>query len=123
MPAEHVHRYIDATRDRALDTLKALVRQPSVSAQDNGVKECARVLADIMRAMGIPADVIDTPTQPVVYGHVVEDPSAYTLLLYGHYDVQPAEPLELWHSPPFEPTVRDGRLYGRGTGDNKGQLI
>ena len=123
MPAEHVHSYIDAKRDQAVDTLKALVRQPSVSAQDNGVKECARVLADIMGAMGIAADVIDTPTQPVVCGHIVTDPSAYTLLLYGHYDVQPVEPLELWQSAPFEPTVRDGRLYGRGTGDNKGQLI
>ena len=123
MPVEQIHRYIDATRDQALETLKALVRQPSVSAQDNGVKECARLLADIMRALGIPAEVIDTPTQPVVCGQIIENPSAYTLLLYGHYDVQPAEPLELWQSPPFEPMVRDGRLYGRGTGDNKGQLI
>ena len=123
MPTDRVHRFIDDRRDESLEILKTLIRQPSISAQDTGVKECARLLAGIMRTVGIPSEVIETPTQPVVYGEVLKAPGAYTLLLYGHYDVQPPEPLDLWHSPPFEPTVRDGRLYGRGTGDNKGQLI
>lgn len=123
MATERVHRYIDEHRDESLEILKALIRQPSISAQDLGVKECARLLAGIMRDLGVSSEVIETPTQPVVYGEIGRDPSAYTLLLYGHYDVQPPEPLDLWYSPPFEPTVRDGRLYGRGTGDNKGQLI
>lgn len=123
MSSERVHRYIDKHRDESLEVLKTLIRQPSISAQDVGVKECARLLAGIMRGFGIPSEVIETPTQPVVYGEITRDPKAHTLLLYGHYDVQPPEPLDLWHSPPFEPTVRDGRLYGRGTGDNKGQLI
>ncbi len=123
MSTARVHHFIDGHRDESLEILKTLIRQPSISAQDKGVKECARLLAGIMQTFGIPSEVIETPTQPVVYGEVLKDPGAYTLLLYGHYDVQPPEPLDLWHSPPFEPTVRDGRLYGRGTGDNKGQLI
>ena len=123
MATEYVHRYIDARRDQSLDILKTLVRQPSISAQDKGVKECAQLLADILRTLGIAAEIIDTPTQPVVYAELLKDPKAFTLLCYGHYDVQPPEPFELWQSPPFEPTIRDGRLYGRGTGDNKGQLI
>ena len=123
MSIERVHRYIDDHREESLETLKDLIRQPSISAQDTGVKECARYLADLTRRLGIRSEILDTPTQPVVYGEVPVDPNAYTLLLYGHYDVQPPEPLDLWRTPPFEPTVRDGRLYGRGTGDNKGQLL
>jgi len=123
MTTDLVHRFIDDHRDDSLEALKTLIRQPSISAQDKGVKECAGLLANTMRRFGIPAEVIETPTQPVVYGEIIRAPGDYTLLCYGHYDVQPPEPLELWTSPPFEPTVRDGRLYGRGTGDNKGQLI
>ena len=123
MKAAHVHRFIDDHRSESLETLKTLIRQPSISAHDKGVKDCSRLLADIMRGFGIPAEIIETPTQPVVYGEIRKDAGAFTLLCYGHYDVQPPEPLELWTSPPFEPTIRDGRLYGRGTGDNKGQLI
>ncbi|HYM68314.1 MAG TPA: M20/M25/M40 family metallo-hydrolase, partial [bacterium] len=123
MSMARVHRYIDEHRGEALETLKGLVRQPSISAQDIGVKECARYLADVLHGLGIPAEVIPTETQPIVYGEITRDPQAYTLLCYGHYDVQPPEPLELWETPPFEPTLRDGKLYGRGTGDNKGQLI
>jgi acetylornithine deacetylase/succinyl-diaminopimelate desuccinylase-like protein len=123
MSTDRVHQHIEDHRSEALETLKTLIRQPSISAQDKGVKECARLLAGIMRDLGIGVEVIDTPTQPVVYGEIVKDPKTCTLLLYGHYDVQPPEPLELWESPPFEPTIRNGRLYGRGTGDNKGQLI
>ena len=123
MATDGVHRYIDAHREDSLGILKTLIRQPSISAQNTGVKECAQVLIGIMRDLGVPAEVIQTPTQPVVLGELRRDPKAYTLLLYGHYDVQPPEPLDLWQSPPFEPTIRDGRLYGRGTGDNKGQLI
>ncbi len=123
MSTDRVHRRVDDHRERSLEILKDLVRQPSISAQDKGVGECASLLSGIMRDLGISSEVMETPTQPIVYGEIIKDPSAYTLLCYGHYDVQPPEPLELWESPPFEPTVRDGRLYGRGTGDNKGQLI
>jgi acetylornithine deacetylase/succinyl-diaminopimelate desuccinylase-like protein len=123
MAVDRVHRYLDEHRDRSLELLITLLRQPSISAQDQGVKECAQLLAQLMRGLGIGAEIIPTATQPVVFGEIVKDPKSFTLLCYGHYDVQPPEPLELWESPPFEPTIRKGRLYGRGTGDNKGQLI
>ena len=123
MAIDRVHRYLDEHRDRSLELLMTLLRQPSISAQDTGVKECAQLLAQLMRGLGISAEIIPTATQPVVFGEIFKDPTSFTLLCYGHYDVQPPEPLELWESPPFEPTIRDGRLYGRGTGDNKGQLI
>jgi acetylornithine deacetylase/succinyl-diaminopimelate desuccinylase-like protein len=118
-----VHRLIDERREDSLETLKTLIRQPSISAQDKGVRECANLLSGMLRDFGISSRIIETRTQPVVYGEIVNHRAGYTLLCYGHYDVQPPEPLELWQSPPFEPTIRDGRLYGRGTGDNKGQLI
>lgn len=123
MSIERVHAYIDDHREEALATLVRLVRQPSISAQNVGVRECAHLLAGILSEYHIPVRVIDTPTQPVVYGTLMRDPKAFTLICYGHYDVQPPEPLDLWQSPPFEPDVRGGRIYGRGVGDNKGQLL
>ncbi|HLW49144.1 MAG TPA: M20/M25/M40 family metallo-hydrolase [bacterium] len=123
MSIERVHAYIDEHRDDELAALVRLVRQPSISAQNAGVRECAQLLAGILAEYRIPARVIDTPTQPVVYGDLARDPKAFTLICYGHYDVQPPEPLDLWQSPPFDPQVRGGRIYGRGVGDNKGQLL
>ncbi len=123
MSLEGVHRYIDEHRSEALDILRDLVARPSISAQDKGVKECAAHLAALLGRFGIAAEVVPTPTQPIVYGEIIRDPGGYTLLCYGHYDVQPPEPLDLWQTPPFEPTIRDGRLFGRGAGDNKGQLL
>lgn len=123
MAIDRVHAYIDEHRDDELATLVRLVRQPSISAQNTGVRECAALLAGILGEFRIPARIIDTPTQPVVYADLVRDPKAFTLICYGHYDVQPAEPLDLWQSAPFDPQVRGGRIYGRGVGDNKGQLL
>jgi acetylornithine deacetylase/succinyl-diaminopimelate desuccinylase-like protein len=88
-----------------------------------GVKECAELLAQMMRDDGIETQILPTAGQPVIVGKGDHVPGAPTALVYGHYDVQPVDPPEAWHSPPFEPTVRDGRLWGRGTGDNKGQLL
>ncbi len=118
-----VKQYLRQHRDSHLKILKQLVAQPSISAHDDGVTECAQLLADIMRQHSIEAEILQTPGQPVVYGELDGISDDYTLLCYGHYDVQPPEPMELWESPPFEPTLREGRLFGRGTGDNKGQLI
>ncbi|MFO7941278.1 MAG: M20/M25/M40 family metallo-hydrolase [Bacillota bacterium] len=119
-----VHDNIDARRDEFLQDLIELVSQPSISARDEGVKECAELLAGMLEELGVSSRILPTAGQPVVYGEISSgDPEAFTLICYGHYDVQPPEPLELWESPPFEPTIREGRLFGRGTGDNKGQLL
>ncbi len=116
--------FLKQKQDEHLQALRRLVQQPSISAHDRGVEDCARLLCSMMQQRGIEAEVIPTSGQPVVYGEIQSpQEDAYTLLCYGHYDVQPPEPLDKWTSPPFEPQVRDGRLFGRGTGDNKGQLI
>jgi len=120
---EAVWAYVDEHADEMLEQLKTLVRQPSISAQDVGVKECAELLAGMMRADGIETRILPTAGQPVIVGRGEAVPGAPTVLVYGHYDVQPVDPLDAWESPPFEPTIRNGRLWGRGTGDNKGQLL
>jgi len=118
-----IFRYVDQHRERFLSELFALLRQPSISTQNVGVAECAALLKGQMEAIGIPARIIPTGGHPVVYGELSVAGAKRTILIYGHYDVQPPEPLELWNTPPFEPTIRDGRIWGRGTGDNKGQLF
>lgn len=84
---------------------------------------CAELLKGMMAELGIETKIMKTDGHPVVYGEMIQDESFFTLLIYGHYDVQPPEPIEDWISPPFEPTIREGRIYGRGAGDNKGQLM
>ena len=121
--SEQVRASIEAHKPALIETLFRLLRQPSVSAQGLGVAECAEVLRDIMEEHGIAARVIPTAGHPVVYGEYPVEGATNTLLVYGHYDVQPPEPYEAWISPPFEPEIRDGRIYARGTGDNKGQLL
>jgi acetylornithine deacetylase/succinyl-diaminopimelate desuccinylase-like protein len=113
--------YLEKHLDRSIEELKRLVAQPSVGAQNWGLQECAALTAEMLRARGFETQVISTGGAPVVYG-VRTGRSQRTLLIYNHYDVQPPEPLELWESPPFEPQVRDGKLYGRGVSDDKGQL-
>lgn len=120
---QDIFRYVDQNRERFLNELFALLRQPSISAENRGVTECARLLKSQMEAIGIPARIVPTAGHPVVYGELKADGARRTVLIYGHYDVQPADPIESWSSPPFEPTIRDGRIYGRGTGDNKGQFF
>jgi acetylornithine deacetylase/succinyl-diaminopimelate desuccinylase-like protein len=118
-----IFRYVDRNRERFLGELFALLRQPSISAQNLGVAECATLLKSQLEAIGIAAQVLPTTGHPVVFGEVKSPGARRTILIYGHYDVQPADPLELWHTPPFEPTIKDGRIWGRGTGDNKGQFF
>lgn len=105
-----------------IEELKELIRQPTISAQQVGVEETARIVLDRTRRAGIDAAVErveDGP--PTIVGEA--GAGARTLLVYDHYDVQPPEPLEEWRTPPFEPTERDGYLYGRGVSDNKGNLM
>lgn len=118
-----IFQYIEAHRDRFIRELLTLLRQPSISAQNVGVTECAELVRRLMSEVGAEARLIPTPGYPVAYGRVTAPGARRTVLIYGHYDVQPPEPLEQWESPPFEPSLRNGRIYGRGTGDNKGQMF
>lgn len=102
--------------------LSALCAQPSISAQGIGMEECAALVADMLRRRGLQAEILPTGGHPVVAGDSGNG-SRKTLLFYNHYDVQPPEPLELWGSPPFEPTLRDGKLFARGVSDDKGHII
>ena len=121
---DDVRAYVRGNRERFLATLVDYVARPSISATGEGVAETAEHAAGLMRAVGLSAEVLPTPGAPVVVGHADGGPpGAPRVLIYGHYDVQPPGPLSGWHSPPFAPEVRDGRLYGRGTGDNKGQHL
>src|SRR5437762_9284905 len=104
---EQVWDYVDRHADEMLEQLKTLVRQPSISAQDVGVRECAELLAEMMRDDGIETRILPTAGQPIIVGKGEAVPGAPTALVYGHYDVQPVDPLEAWNSPPFEPTIRD----------------
>ncbi|MCD8511419.1 MAG: M20/M25/M40 family metallo-hydrolase [Bacillus sp. (in: Bacteria)] len=120
---EALFSYIDDKRDQYLDQLFTLLRQPSISSQNIGVKECADLLKRMMEKAGLTTEIMETPGQPIVYGERIVHKDAFTVLIYGHYDVQPPDPLEDWLSEPFDPTIRDGKIFARGVGDNKGQLM
>ena len=124
---DNVIDFINVNRDRYLEELKALLAIPSISAlpeHAGDVRRCADWCADEMRRVGLQhVRLIDTPGNPVVYGDWLEAEGAPTILFYGHYDVQPVDPLDLWQSPPFEATIRDGEIYARGSADDKGQVF
>lgn len=117
--------YINQNRQRYVDELFELLRMPTISADSSKKAElvkCAEHLAAHFQAVGLTAKVERTPGHPIVYAEWLGRPGAPTIMYYGHYDVQPPDPLELWDSPPFEPTVRDGWVYARGASDDKGQF-
>ncbi len=121
-----LNHYIDQKRDANLKDLCELLRIPSVSAQTQhkpDIESACKWVADRCRRAGLDkVEIVPTKLHPLVYGESLRAPRKPTVLFYGHYDVQPPEPLDLWTSPPFEPTVRDGNLFGRGTADDKGQV-
>jgi acetylornithine deacetylase/succinyl-diaminopimelate desuccinylase-like protein len=123
----HVIDFIHANRDRYITELKEYLAIPSISAlpeHHGDVTRCAEWTAEEMRRIGLDhARLIDTPGNPVVYADWLHAPGAPTILFYGHYDVQPVDPLNLWETPPFEATVRDGEIYARGAADDKGQVF
>lgn len=123
MSLDQVLAHIDQAISEMTSDLLPLLRQPSISADGTGIDDCAHLLAAIMRRDGIATEVVPTAGHPVVLGRAHARPGAPTLLVYGHYDVQPVEPAGAWTSPPFEPAIRDGRIYCRGSADNKGQLF
>jgi acetylornithine deacetylase/succinyl-diaminopimelate desuccinylase-like protein len=112
--------------DRHLDELKEFLRIPSVSADSrhkSDVRKAADFVMSHFRSAGLDAELVETAGHPICYGHWLKAEGAPTVLIYGHYDVQPPDPLDKWISPPFEPTVRDGCLYARGATDDKGQVF
>jgi len=116
-----IDSYLEKNMDKSIAELSKLVAQPSVSAQGVGLKECAAMVAEMLRARGFTAEIMDTEGAPVVFGER-KGKSSKTLLFYNHYDVQPPEPLDLWETPPFEPSLREGKLYGRGVSDDKSHI-
>ena len=125
MKREDILAYIDEHKDRFIEELNDLLRIPSVSADPaykDDVKRCAEVVKQRLIEAGVDkAEIHPTAGHPIVYAEKIIDPSLPTVLVYGHYDVQPADPVDLWDSPPFEPVVKDGKIYARGSADDKGQ--
>jgi len=117
---------VSANSSEALDLLLRFLRFPTISTQTehaSDLRQCADWLADLLRSIGLSAGVHPTAGHPVVLARTPYDPTKRTVLIYGHYDVQPPDPLDQWKTPPFEPTLRDGRIYARGSTDNKGQIL
>ena len=116
-----IDSYLEANLNQSIAELSRLVAQPSVGVQNLGLKECAALVAEMLKRRGFKVQIMPTPGAPVVFAER-KGRSDKTLLIYNHYDVQPPEPLELWETPPFEPSLREGKLYGRGVGDDKGHI-
>lgn len=120
-------QYIDDNKERFFEELFSLLRIPSISAKrehKDDMERCARRLVELLKLAGADdADVYPSAGNPVVYGYKIVNPEWKTVLVYGHYDVQPAEPLEKWNSDPFEPEIHDGAIWCRGANDDKGQLF
>ena len=118
--------YQEKNQERFLKEMMDLLRIPSVSARSEHKEDmllCAEAVKNSLLQAGCDkATVMPTQGHPVVYGEKIIDPKAPTVLVYGHYDVQPAEPLDLWHTPPFEPVIKDGKVFARGSADDKGQF-
>ncbi len=121
-----MNAYINTHKERFLNELLDLLRIPSVSAKTEHKKDmitCAEsVKNSLLEAGADQAMIIETDGHPIVYGEKMTDPALPTVLVYGHYDVQPADPLELWHSGPFDPIIKDGKIFARGACDDKGQF-
>jgi acetylornithine deacetylase/succinyl-diaminopimelate desuccinylase-like protein len=117
-----IDQYLEQHLSASLEELAELCAQPSVAAQNWGMEDCARLVQDMLDRRGFETRLKETPGHPVVLAER-EGRSDRTLLFYNHYDVQPPEPLELWHSPPFEPEIRGGKMYGRGISDDKGHFV
>jgi len=115
--------YINSNIRKFVEDLRSLCQQPSISAQNKGIGECVEILKEMMVEIGIDVKVVPIRDgNPVVFGELRNEDAKGCLGFYNHYDVQPPDPLELWNSPPFEPEIREGKIFGRGSSDNKGQL-
>ena len=121
----NVKDYIESNKERFVNELCSLIRIPSISSESEhkpDITRCADRWRELLLAAGADhAELIDTTGNPLVYGEKMTDPSKKTVLVYGHYDVMPVTPLELWHTNPFEPVIKEGRIWARGADDDKGQ--
>ena len=116
--------YVDSNIDNFVEDLGILCQQPSISAQKTGIDECVETLRKMMIKVGLTVKIIPLEDgNPVVFGELKNENVSSCLGFYNHYDVQPPEPLELWKSPPFEPEIREGKMFARGAVDNKGSLV
>ena len=124
---EHVKKYIEENKDRFLDELFGLIRIPSISSESERKDDMQRAAEywqeSMLKAGADKAEIMPTDGNPVVYGEKIIDPSAPTVMVYGHYDVMPVDPIDLWKSDPFEPEIRDGKIFARGADDDKGQAF
>jgi acetylornithine deacetylase/succinyl-diaminopimelate desuccinylase-like protein len=118
-----VFDHVDRERDKSVLRLLDYLRHPSISAHNTGIQDVADRLVVMLTAMGLETTTMPTAGHPMVVARWSGAPGRPTVLLYGHYDVQPPDPLEAWTTPPFEPTIRDGRIFARGVADNKGQHL
>lgn len=114
--------YVEANKESMLAELQAFVRQPSISSQNIGVRECAQLAAEMLRRRGARVEIWETDGHPTVFGEIT-GAGTKRMLMYSHYDVQPPEPLDAWLVPPFEAAVLDGRLIARGVSDHKGNFV
>jgi acetylornithine deacetylase/succinyl-diaminopimelate desuccinylase-like protein len=124
---ENLRAYIEENKSRFLEELFGLIRIPSISSLSDHKQDMLKAAEywkeTILKAGADRAEIMPTPGNPVVYGEKIIDKSLPTVLVYGHYDVMPVDPIDLWDSPPFEPEVRDGKIYARGADDDKGQAF
>ena len=121
-----VEEFLRQNSDRFVEELKSFLRIPSVSAvsaHKGDVRKAAEWVRDQLSSAGVSAELVETKGHPIVYGEWLKAPGAPTVLIYGHYDVQPPDPLNEWKTPPFEPEVRDGLIFARGATDDKGQML
>lgn len=119
---EKVYKYIEEHQKEYIELLKKFCSQPSVSAQNKGIQEMAKMVKDTLDDLGVITERIETDGYPIIYGELKKDKKR-TLTFYNHYDVQPPEPLEEWKTEPFTPTIIGDRIYARGAADNKGSLL
>lgn len=123
----NVKQYIEENKDRFLDELFTLLKIPSISADPaykEDVRKCAQAVKDSLDKAGVDkAEIIETGGHPMVYAEKIVSEDLPTVLVYGHYDVQPPDPMDLWNSPPFEPVIKNEKIYARGACDDKGQLF
>lgn len=120
-----LHQYIVQHQDRFLDELFSLIKIPSISSKEQhkpDMYKCASRWKELLIEAGVDScDVMETKGHPVVFAQKIVDPTLPTILVYGHYDVMPVDPEELWKSKPFDPEIRDGKIWARGADDDKGQ--